>query len=339
MTSGQSRRWAPAGYWAVAVLAVIMLVVACVVLFPIYVVNFDVPGAEAGRLSAKDLAAARNDVRTTLLQGLAGTFFIATAFFTWRQIRVSERQLRASEDEQVASRFTKAIEQLGDDRLDVRVGGIYALERIAHVSHRDHGPTVEVLTAFIRGRVPWPSQRTPTEVPPADAQAALTVLGRRNLSNEAGRRSTINLCRVDLRGADLRGGEFAGALFNDSNLDGADLRRADLSAARLAAASLRKANLRYAQLQDAILVRARLSGARLFGVNAQRAELIDADLVGARLSEADLRNVNFRRANLDDAYLGKAKLEGAALEQTSHIGTTWPEGWSPPADTDDDSSA
>jgi hypothetical protein len=30
---------------------------------------------------------------------LPGAFFIATAFFTWRQIRVSERQLRTSEDE------------------------------------------------------------------------------------------------------------------------------------------------------------------------------------------------------------------------------------------------
>ena len=122
MSPGGSRRWTLAAYWTVAGLAVLTLVVACVVLFPIYVVNFDVPGAAAGRLSAKDLAAARNDVRTTLLQGLAGTFFIATAFFTWRQIRVSERQLRASEDEQVASRFTKAIEQLGDDRLDVPCG-------------------------------------------------------------------------------------------------------------------------------------------------------------------------------------------------------------------------
>jgi uncharacterized protein YjbI with pentapeptide repeats len=326
------KRWAPAGVWAGAILAVVALVIACVVLFPVYVVNFDVPGPGASRLTAKDLAGARNDVRTTLLQAIAGTFFIATAFFTWRQIRVSERQLRVSEDEQVASRFTKAIEQVGDDNLDVRLGGIYALERIARVSRQDHAPTVEVLTAFIRGRAPWPSNATPTAVPSADVQAALTVLGRRNLANEAGTRANINLCQVDLRGADLRGGMFAGALFNDSNLDGADLRRVDLAGARLADVSLRKGNLRYAQLQESILVRAHLDGARLFGANMQRAQLIDANLTGARLSEADLRNVNFRRANLNDAYFGKANLEGAIeLEETAHAGTTWPEGWVPPA--------
>jgi hypothetical protein len=31
----------------------------------------------------------------------------------------------------VTDRYTKAIEQLGSDRLDVRIGGIYALERVA----------------------------------------------------------------------------------------------------------------------------------------------------------------------------------------------------------------
>jgi hypothetical protein len=50
----------------------------------------------------------------------------------------------------VTARCTKAIEQLGSDRLDVRVGGIYALERIAHDSPRDHLAVLEVLAAFIR---------------------------------------------------------------------------------------------------------------------------------------------------------------------------------------------
>jgi hypothetical protein len=318
-----SMRWWP---WGIAVLVVILLVAFCVVLFPVYLVNYDVPGPGARRLLAKDLASARNDVRTTLLQAVAGAFFIATAFFTWRQIRVSERQLRVSEDEQIASRFTKAIEQVGDEKLDVRIGGIYALERIAQVSPLDHGPTIEVLTAFIRGRAPWPSQAAATSPPPSDVQAALTVLGRRNREHEVGARTIVNLCRVDLRGADFRGGQFQGALLNDSNLDDADLRGVDLSEARLAKASLRRARLRNARLEKSVLVRAHLEGARLFAAEMRGAELIDAILVGARLSEADLRDANFRRANLDDAYLGKANLEGAiGLDEASHKGTVWPE--------------
>ena len=58
----------------------------------------------------------------------------------------------------MTDRFTKAIEQLGSDKLDVRIGGIYALERIARDSAKDHPTVMEVLTAFIRehSREPWP---------------------------------------------------------------------------------------------------------------------------------------------------------------------------------------
>ena len=50
----------------------------------------------------------------------------------------------------MTERYTKAIEQLGEDKLDVRLGGIYSLERVARDSPRDHPTVMEVLTAFIR---------------------------------------------------------------------------------------------------------------------------------------------------------------------------------------------
>jgi hypothetical protein len=51
------------------------------------------------------------------------------------------RNFILSREGQVTDRYTKAIEQLGSDKLDVRIGGIYALERVARDSARDH-PTV-----------------------------------------------------------------------------------------------------------------------------------------------------------------------------------------------------
>jgi hypothetical protein len=50
----------------------------------------------------------------------------------------------------VTERYTRAIEQLGSDKIDIRLGGIYSLERIATDSTRDHPTIMEVLTAFIR---------------------------------------------------------------------------------------------------------------------------------------------------------------------------------------------
>ena len=58
----------------------------------------------------------------------------------------------------MTDRCAKAIEQLGWDKLDVRVGGICAIERVARDSARDHLTVMEVLTAFIRehSHEPWP---------------------------------------------------------------------------------------------------------------------------------------------------------------------------------------
>ena len=40
----------------------------------------------------------------------------------------------------MTDRYTKAIEQLGSDKLDVRIGGIYALERVARDSRETSPP-------------------------------------------------------------------------------------------------------------------------------------------------------------------------------------------------------
>ena len=63
-----------------------------------------------------------------------------------------------SRDGQVTDRYAKAIEQLGSEKLDVRIGGICALERVARDSARDHPAVMEMLAAFIRehSHEPWP---------------------------------------------------------------------------------------------------------------------------------------------------------------------------------------
>ena len=85
-----------------------------------------------------------------LLTLAAGVFAAGALAFTARNFTLSRRTLNLTEQGQVTDRYTKAIEQLGSDKLDVRIGGIYALERIARDSPRDHPTVMEVLTAFIR---------------------------------------------------------------------------------------------------------------------------------------------------------------------------------------------
>jgi hypothetical protein len=79
----------------------------------------------------KDASEEVGRVRTALLASVAGLIAVVGAIFTGLSYRLN----RAG---QITERFTRAIDQLGEAELDVRLGGIYALERIARDSKDDH---------------------------------------------------------------------------------------------------------------------------------------------------------------------------------------------------------
>ena len=67
---------------------------------------------------------------------------------------------------QMAERYSRAIEQLNNAQgLDGRTAAIYELRDIAQDSCQHHGPTMEILTAYVREHAPW-------EPPPEDQQPA-----------------------------------------------------------------------------------------------------------------------------------------------------------------------
>jgi hypothetical protein len=182
-----------------------------------------------------------------------GAFCIV--WITWRRIKVAELNLdqtqiankanqKAHEDNlsatregQITERFTQAIEQLGSEKITIRLGGIYALERIARDSKDDHRQVMEVLTAFVRENRPVGDQEEVDldNLPPLplDIQAILDVIGRRKIEHEEGTDDRLDLRRTDLQGAflieaDLKGGGLANADLQGANLNAADLQGADL---------------------------------------------------------------------------------------------------------------
>ena len=215
-----------------------------------------------------------NAYRATLVQTLGGVFFFVTAWLTWRNVKVTE-------EKQLTERFSKAVELLGSDKLEVRLGGIYALERIAKDSEKDYWTIMEILTSFVKEKSPiqpfqniqhrkvtlvesfldeqpdFSPQKQENQKITTEVQAALTVVGRRDPSKEQ-ESQYIKLSITNLREADL----------SEANLSEADLSEADLFGANLSEANLFGANL----------IVANLIVANLFG----------ADLIGANLSEANL---------------------------------------------------
>ncbi len=200
----------------------------------------------------------QNDARTTLLQGLAGGILLLGAYLTWRQLQVNR-------EGQITDRYTKAVDQLGHAELDVRLGGIYALERIARDSPADRATIREVLTAFVRGHAPWPPRLPGQYVATApidqvsslgerapDVQASLTVLGRGGFGS-LDRADRLDLSDTDMRRANLYLAHLEGAILIRAHLE-----RAALISAHLEKATLWRAHLEGAHLNGAHLERARL---------------------------------------------------------------------------------
>jgi hypothetical protein len=248
----------------------------------------------------------RKDAITLLFQTLGGAAFLLGVYFTWQQLIISRAELKVSQEGQITERYTRAIDQLGkadsepktdakgvvsagEDNLAIRLGGIYALERIARESKpeasgvSDHSTIMDVLTAFVRQRALWKGENqngSGTIVKP-DIQAILTVIGRRAFTFGKGETQPLDLSATDLRGATL----------TDANLDGVILRSAHFEGGttNLTRVHLIKATLQDARFAGAIMTGAKLIGANLVGADLRGAMMEGVDFTGADLGGADLR--------------------------------------------------
>ncbi len=253
----------------------------------------------------------RSEVARNFLLALAA--FIGLGFGIWRaytayrqtqasqrqavaaneQARAANEQARIAEQGHITDRFSTAVEHLGSEQLPVRLGGIYALWRLAKDSpERDVISVIDILCAFVRhpphetGQGPDPGASedgqaaaekagSATEIRP-DVQTVLNLIGPENADYRALLPAGY---RLDLTGANLA----------NADLTGADLAGADLGGANLTGVFLSDANLTDAFLFDADLTDAVLSDANLGG-----AELSAANLTGAKnLTQEQLQGIRY----------------------------------------------
>jgi hypothetical protein len=195
-------------------------------------------------LQPKDRLDAEASVRSALIQLLGGGVLVAGLYFTARGFRLTR-------EGHITNRFANAIEQLGHDNPDVRIGGVFSLERITRDSAGDRQTVVEVLATFVREHT-RDGPRTPkSNTVNADVQAALTVLGRRTAVSEEARR--LNLYHSGLNDADLMGADLRGAMLYYSRLVDASFPRARLDDAGLSFCYAERAAFSHASARGANL--------------------------------------------------------------------------------------
>jgi hypothetical protein len=264
-----------------------------------------------------------NQYRATLAQILGGVAIGITLYYTWRRIAIAEEELSTSKEGQITERFTRAIEQLGtvdqsgNPAIEIRLGGIYALERISKESGKDYWSIIEILTAYVRKnsctdkdkrkKVGHKGQYEAS----IDIQTILTVIGKYEHSYNSELINSIDLHNTCLRGVKLRDGHLEGANLIDANLN---------------YTFLRGSHLEGAYLIDATLICSILFEAHLEDTHLEGAHLGSADLEEAYLNGAYFDGVSFANTKLKKAYFKNAHLKGAknlTIDQLSMVKTLY----------------
>lgn len=238
---------------------------------------------------------------------------IGVPFALWRSLAL-QKQSDIAQSGLLDDRYQTGIELLGHAKLSVRLGGIYALERVAESDPLAyHISAMSVLSAFVRnwhikhgqeGELDNTAFDNEQKGLPEDVRAILEVVGRRSRKQheiELERKYLINL-----RGAHLHRWAPDVLLsapkpdFSNVDFSNADLSEVDLSLVKLA-------NSRFAY--------ANLSGARFVHADLSHASLLGADLSETRLAHANLSGASFWLAKLSGTDLKEVK--GLTQEQIS----------------------
>ncbi|MEU6865410.1 pentapeptide repeat-containing protein [Streptomyces sp. NPDC046876] len=244
---------------------------------------------------------------------LPGIAALAALLFTWASVEQSGEQLRIAEQGQVTGRFNAAIGNLASSAVDIRLGGIYGLERLMQNAPDEQPTVVTLLTAYVREHTRDPANGRADAHPATDVQAAMTVLANRDPARDG--RGAFDLRNVHLRHLGYMGmwnpnrQRVTGINFPDADFSGADLGDADLEHARLSGAAMADTDLQEAGLD---------------GADLSDAVLTNADLARSRLAQADLSRIQAAGAHFEDTDLKKAGLEGASLRRASLVGASLP---------------
>jgi uncharacterized protein YjbI with pentapeptide repeats len=243
----------------------------------------------------KDRIAAENQMFITLAQVLGGGFVLTGLYFTARSYVLARRS-------QFAERLGVAIEGLGDDNLQRRVGSLYSLGAMASGEQRDARAITNLVCAFVRTTTTAEKYREAFSAKPReDVQTAIDVLGEKGVRLTWTRWLSIDLSDAYLAGANFAHGDFRRAQLRGANLESCSFFRARLTDADLSGSQVGHANFNQADLKRTSLFRSRASDstfrrARLLRTNATYAELRKAAFDGSWMIRS-----TFGQADMTDA--------------------------------------
>ena len=236
---------------------------------------------------------------------------IAVILTLWRS-RIAERQANAAQDQSKTAqlglrneRYQKGAEMLGSKILTVRLGGIYALRRLAEEHPQEyHVQIMRLFCAFARRPTDEPTLMSDSLLDVDAVMEAIALRSKVGIELEK-----CNNFHLDLRRA--KGSSLLWENFENVDLHGANLAFAALPGSRFhPRTDLSGINGYHANLLDSTLVGVNLCGAKLLHTNLENAFLNNANLSRTIFQDAILTGADLRGAcGLTQAQLDSARAE------------------------------
>jgi len=241
---------------------------------------------------------------------------------------VNHRALETSEEAQLADRFQKANEQLGSDKPEVRLGGVYGLARLGNdAAETYHVEVVEILATLARSRAVDVGLYDIPSVTDPDAVAALTMLARRKDKNRVLESDELNLTGCVFRDCSVSG-------LGEINIHGAHFYSCPLQFNYILESVIISGAIREGLISDCLFTGTWIESSN-FSKNfiyATKFDYCDIGIsdfsetiaeIGTRSGTSEgSEGVSFRRANIygsafDESLLRDVDFRGAQLERTS----------------------
>ncbi len=255
---------------------------------------------------------------------------IGYIFATGRNIML-DSQNKINAQAQITESMVQAIAQIGavngsEPNIEVRLGGLYSLQRIMQDSEERELSILKILYAYVRENLKRDKTKQPKQINslfetynlPEDIQAALNIISQFNKERKAQgkkllRDNELNFSHTDFSDYSLKRMDFSDAILENANLSGTDLYQANLSGAFLHGANL----------SGVFGVMFDLSNAEFFNTNFSGANLscmFDSDMGGKTITGVNFANASLSALPLSDKKFIHVNFSNTDLETTDLYG-------------------
>lgn len=245
-----------------------------------------------------------NEARKTLAQIIGGMFLLVGIYGTLRSMQLSENA-------QFVGRFDRAVDQLGNEKQQIRIGGVFALIRLSEGEDEDKQAVREIFLEHIReiaGREDQAQENLapPTTTPPVNNSNPPLSVNNQNFEKHRREMQLI----IDSLGDSIY------------ELEATDLSNTKLKGLNFNSCQCTRWNFRGSYLDGAVFNNSRLLDSVFAQASLKNVSFINSYLEGANFEGADLSFVDFSGALLSNVNFDGADLRGANLSSAGFLKST-----------------